>query len=82
MKELDIIEKLAERAREDQAPSVDVTQAVIQNLIMREEPVISFWWLATSTLVTISSFILFWQICLVPQDPLVAFFESIRSILL
>ena len=82
MRELFIIEKLAEIARKEPTPSVDVTMLVIQNLMKREEPVISSWWLATGTLATVISFILFWQIYLVQPDPLIAFFESIRSILL
>ncbi|MBI4835185.1 MAG: hypothetical protein HY811_10295 [Planctomycetes bacterium] len=82
MKEFDIIEKLAESAREEQTPSLDVTQSVIQSILAKEEPVVSSWLLITSSLATVSSFILFWQICLVPQDPLTAFFESIRNVLL
>lgn len=82
MKELEIIKKLAEIAREEPAPFVNVTGLVVRNLIMRKEPVISFWWLAAVSAATIVSFVLFMEICLAPQDPLTAFFESIRSVLL
>jgi hypothetical protein len=82
MNELLIMEKLAEIARRETPPSVEVTGLVLQNLMKREEPVISSWWLATGTLAIAVSFVLFWQIYLVPPDPLITFFESIRSVLL
>jgi len=82
MNDLPIMEKLAEIARRETPPTVEITGLVLQNLMKREDPVISSWWLATSTLAIAASFILFWQIYLIQPDPLITFFESIRSILL
>jgi hypothetical protein len=82
MKALTMIERLAEIARQEPVPSVDVRGAVLQKIMISEEPVISSWWLGVSVLATSLSFILFWQVCLVSQDPLIEFFETIRSVLL
>ena len=82
MKELEIIERLAQTARKEVSPFVDVTQSVIQHLMRQEEPIVSSWWLVTTSLATIISLILFSQICFISQDPLIELFESIRSLLL
>ncbi|MFA5794623.1 MAG: hypothetical protein WC980_06095 [Candidatus Brocadiia bacterium] len=82
MKELKVIENLAALARKEPIPAVDVTHQVMQKLIFRSEPAVSFWWLAAAGLATVSTFIIFVQVYLVSQDPLVEFLESIRSVLL
>ncbi|MFH1227661.1 MAG: hypothetical protein V1701_07140 [Planctomycetota bacterium] len=82
MKELEVIEKLVALARKEPVPTVDVIRQVMQKLIVLNEPTVSFWWLAAASLATISAFILFMQIDIVSPDPLVAFWESLRSVLL
>ncbi|MFH1227644.1 MAG: hypothetical protein V1701_07055 [Planctomycetota bacterium] len=82
MNQLEVIENLAALARKEPVPTFDVTGQVMHKLVFRNEQTVSFWWLATASLATVSAFILFVQVYIVSQDPLVEFLESIRSVLL
>ena len=82
MKELDIVSKLAEAARRERPPAVDVTEKVMLRLSVLEERTTRFWpFAAALSLATAAAFMLAVEAWTAARDPVVEVLSSIRTVM-
>ncbi len=82
MDELDVIGRLAEAARKESPPAVDVTERVMQRLSALEEPAGRFWpFAAIVSAATAAALVLAVNAWTSAPDPLVELLSSIRMVM-
>ncbi len=80
--ELERIKRLAEIARKEAPPEVEVTDAVMQRIAALREPMVRFWpYAAVVSGATAAAFLLFLQAWLASTGTLIEFFRSVKVVM-
>ena len=81
---LEVVKKLAQKARDEDAPSTDVAASVLARIRERQEPVTAPLWIfaAASAVAAAAVVVVTTYACISWNDPMAALFTQFRMVML